>query len=104
MDHLPDYKAERRDYLTGFVLALVLTLLPFLAVALPSVSRQTAIYVIAICALLQVVVQLRFFLHIDLSRQKREDLHLILFATLLVLLMVAGTIWIMANLATRMTG
>jgi cytochrome o ubiquinol oxidase operon protein cyoD len=57
---------------------------------------------IAICGLAQVVVQFRYFLHINLSLQKREDLLLILFSVLLLAIMAGGTIWIMANLAHRM--
>lgn len=102
MQDTPDFKRERRAYLIGFSLALGLTLLPFLAVAVPWVSRGMAIWMIAVCAVIQIVAQFRYFLHIDLSMQKREDLQLILFATLIVIIMMAGTIWIMANLATRM--
>lgn len=98
----PDFKKERRAYLIGFSMALCLTLVPFLAVVVPWVSRGAAIWVIAVCAVIQIVAQFRYFLHIDLSRQKREDLQLILFAMLIVIIMMAGTIWIMANLATRM--
>lgn len=57
---------------------------------------------IAVFALAQIVVHVRFFLHIDLSGQKREDLQLILFTVLLLAIMSGGTIWIMANLYTRM--
>ena len=52
-------------------------------------------------SLVQMIVHFRFFLHIGFH-QKREDLQLILFSTLLLFLMVAGTIWIMASLAGRM--
>lgn len=48
-----------------------------------------------------VIVHFRFFLHISFSH-KREDLQLILFSTVLLIIMVAGTIWIMGSLATRM--
>ncbi len=51
----------------------------------------------------QVVAQVGWFLHIDLSRQKREDLQLILFSTLILILMAGGTIWVLADLARRMT-
>ncbi|HEY8229058.1 MAG TPA: hypothetical protein VIG31_01260 [Rhodanobacteraceae bacterium] len=47
------------------------------------------------------IVHFRFFLHISFSH-KREDLQLILFSTVLLIIMVAGTIWITASLATRM--
>ncbi|WP_193142779.1 MULTISPECIES: cytochrome o ubiquinol oxidase subunit IV [unclassified Meridianimarinicoccus] len=102
MQHPPDFKKERRAYLVGFVIALGLTLLPFWAVAAPWASRSLIIWAIAVCAVIQILAQFRYFLHINLSRQKREDLQLILFATLIVIIMMAGTIWIMANLAMRM--
>jgi cytochrome o ubiquinol oxidase operon protein cyoD len=49
----------------------------------------------------QVIVHLHFFLHIRFEHN-REDLQLILFSTLLLAIMVAGTVWIMASLALRM--
>ena len=61
-----------------------------------------AIILITLCALAQLVVQLRYFLHLDLSEQKREDLHLVLFTVLLLGIMSIGTIWILGNLAIRM--
>ncbi|MCQ0093514.1 cytochrome o ubiquinol oxidase subunit IV [Roseovarius sp. M141] len=98
----PDFKRELRSYLTGFGLALTLTLIPFGFVFHGGLAQGTVLMVIFVCALAQAVVHLRFFLHIDLSRQKREDLQLILFSLLLLAIMSIGTIWIMANLATRM--
>ena len=97
-----DYKAELRQYLSGFALALTLTLLPFTLVAWGGLERLTTVIVIAFCALIQMVVHFRFFLHIDFSRQKREDLQLILFTTLILSIMAGGTIWIVFNLAGRM--
>jgi cytochrome o ubiquinol oxidase operon protein cyoD len=96
---------ERRDFLSyvgGLGLALLLTLVPFALVHWASIPRFALLIVIAAFALVQVVVHFRFFLHIGF-RQKREDLQLILFSTLLLIIMVVGTIWIMASLAARMT-
>lgn len=104
MDHDAKFRRELRQYLIGFVFALILTVVPFALVAWGGLSFGTALSVIGVLAILQGVVQLRFFLHIDLSAQKREDLHLILFTVLLLSIMAAGTIWIMANLASRMMG
>ena len=98
----PDYRAERRGYLTGFALALALTLGPFALVAWGGAGRGAVLGILGVCALVQIVVQLRFFLHIDLSRQKREDLQLILFSTLLLAIMALGTVWIIGNLGMRM--
>lgn len=102
MKNTPDYSKELRVYLTGFGIALGLTIVPFALVAWGGLSYRWTIGVIAIFALVQVVVHFRFFLHIDLSRQKREDLHLILFSVLLLAIMTGGMIWIMFGLAARM--
>ncbi len=104
LDYLDDrnYWREVRHYLIGFGLALALTLIPFAIIYWKMLAFKPALTVIGLCALLQMVVHLRFFLHIDLSRQKREDLQLILFSVLLLAIMALGTIWIIGNLGMRM--
>ncbi len=96
-----DKRRDRRRYLIGAGLSLLLTALAFAAV-LMGPGRATALWIIGAAAVAQIVVQLRWFLHIDLSRQKREDLQLILFSLLLLGIMAGGTIWILANLSQRM--
>jgi len=98
----PDYRHEARLYLAGFGLALTLTLVPFGMVYWGLMQGRALAVTIAVLAVAQIVAHLRFFLHIDLSRQKREDLQLILFTVLLLTIMAVGTLWIMGNLATRM--
>jgi cytochrome o ubiquinol oxidase operon protein cyoD len=97
---------ERKEFLSyvwGIALALVLTLAAFALVHWAAAMRGLPLpSVIGAFALLQIVVHFRFFLHISFQ-QKREDLQLILFSTLLLVIMVAGTIWIMASLAMRMS-
>jgi len=102
MDEKPDLRADLRQYLTGFAVALALTLIPFALVWWGLTDRATTLWVIAGLAIVQVTAHLRYFFHIDLSRQKREDLQLILFSLLILAMMAGGTIWIMANLAARM--
>ena len=53
-------------------------------------------------ALVQMVVHFRFFLHISFRKSARDDLQLILFSTLIVILMVSGTLVILFNLRARM--
>lgn len=97
-----NYGQDLRTYLIGYGLALILTLASFAAVALNGIELAHRLALITIFGLIQLLVHFRFFLHIDLSRQKREDLQLILFSVLLLAIMAGGTIWIMANLTTRM--
>jgi len=96
-----DERKEFHSYVWGIALALVLTLVPFALVHWAAMSDLSLLTVIGAFALVQIVAHFRFFLHIDF-RQKREDLQLILFSTMLLVIMVAGTIWIMASLAMRM--
>lgn len=102
MDHSAEFKSELRSYLIGFVLAVLLTVPPFAFVAWHSASRSTLLWIIAGAAIAQIAVHLRFFLHIDLSKSKRDDLQLILFSLLIVVMMAGGTIWILSNLRYRM--
>ena len=88
-------RRELRSYLWGFGFALLLTLVSFALVYWPTLPKLPLLILIGAFALMQMLVHINF-------RQKREDLLLILFSALLLTIMVAGTIWIMANLAVRM--
>lgn len=94
-------RCEFRSYLWGVGLALLLTLVPFTLVHWVAIPRLPLLIVIGAFALVQMLVHFRFFLHISF-KQKREDLQLILFSTLLLAIMIGGTLWIMASLAARM--
>ena len=52
--------------------------------------------------LAQMLVHFRFFLHIDLKQSAKADLQLILFSTMIVALMVGGTLVVLFNLRARM--
>lgn len=95
-------RSELLSYYCGMGLALLLTLIPFALVAYSDLARMTIWWIIGGCALLQIVVHFRFFLHITLAKSKREDLQLILFSVLILMLMVGGTLWILFNLYYRM--
>lgn len=97
-----EYRQEVRSYITGLGAAFVLTAIPFALVAFLDWSTASVLSIIALLALVQTVVHLRFFLHINLGKQKREDLQLILFSALLLVIMAGGTIWIMTSLTMRM--
>ncbi|MDE3238686.1 MAG: cytochrome o ubiquinol oxidase subunit IV [Paracoccaceae bacterium] len=96
------YLHDLRGYQTGLLLAVLLTVVPFGLVAWGGLSYVTAMSVVAVLAIVQIVVHVRYFLHVDLSPERRDDLHLILFSALLLAIMVAGSIWILVNLQTRM--
>lgn len=92
-----------RSYLVGFALALALTTIPFALVALDVVPRLPTLIVIAVAAVIQVLVHLRYFLHLDLTTTPRENILAILFAAVLIFIMVGGSLWIMFDLQQRMS-
>lgn len=96
------YRRELRGYWTGFALAAFLTIIPFAMVADRVFPATTVLWVIGVLGLLQVVAHIRYFLHVDLSPERREELCLMLFSGALLALMIAGMLWILLNLYTRM--
>lgn len=95
----------RRDtlaYLLGFGCALILTLAAFACVCRPDLlGRQTLAAVFSL-GLMQAIVHFRYFLHVKATRSSRDDLLLLLFSSVIITLMVAGTLVLMANLRMRM--
>ncbi len=98
-------RLERREtmtYVVGYGLALLLTLLAFGLVYLRLLAGQQAFYTLLCLGLLQMLVHFRCFLHVDLQRSARADLTLLLFSSLIVALMVGGTLVVLSNLHQRM--
>ncbi|MGA9575826.1 MAG: cytochrome C oxidase subunit IV family protein [Lysobacterales bacterium] len=93
---------EIRSYAIGYGLALALTGAAFATVHWPGFARTTNLAIVLGLALVQMVVHFRFFLHISLRKSARDELYLILFSTLIVILMVSGTLIILLNLRVRM--
>jgi len=93
---------EIRSYAIGYGLALALTGAAFATVRWPSFDAETSLAIVLGLALVQMGVHFRFFLHISLRKSARADLQLILFSTLIVILMVSGTLVVLFNLRERM--
>lgn len=94
--HGPTYK----QYITGFVLAVVLTAVPF-ALVIGHVVTGVLI-VIAACAAAQIVVHVVYFLHVNNSPEQRWNRMALLYAVIMVGIILAGSLWIMHNLYHHM--
>jgi len=91
-----------KSYLTGFVLAVIFTLVSFAFVMVEGVSKKVAFIGLSIAALMQMLVHLRYFLHLDSSKAQRWNVVFIAFTAVLVFIFVGGTIWVMLTLNSRM--
>jgi cytochrome o ubiquinol oxidase operon protein cyoD len=89
-------------YTTGLVLAVVLTVTSFW------VANTTLIWApgipigLAVLAIAQMGVHLVFFLHITTGPDNTNNVLALAFGVLIVILVVAGSLWIMANLNENM--
>lgn len=95
-------RPEIVTYGIGYALAFLLTVASFALVQWHWASSSTALWIVFGLALVQIIVHFRCFLHVTLHGPARDDLQLILFSTLIVLLMVGGTLVILFNLRMRM--
>lgn len=93
---------ERSRYIRGFLFALALTITAFGIGHIYGATTPRVYLAIGVLGLLQLIVQLAYFLHIDRRRDSREDLDLILFSTLVLLIIIVGTVWILGDLHIRM--
>ncbi len=97
------YHASIKGYVTGFILSVLLTATPFwlvMAKVLPT-PGMTALVVLAFAAV-QIVVHMIYFLHMNARVEGGWSMLALLFTAVLVLIMLAGSIWVMYNLNTSM--
>ncbi|MFP5258032.1 MAG: cytochrome o ubiquinol oxidase subunit IV [Acidobacteriota bacterium] len=91
-----------KSYATGFALSIVLTAIPFALVMTGALSHSATVFCIFAAAILQMIVQLHYFLHLDVSSAKYWNVLALLFTIVIMVLFVGGSIWIMYSLHYRM--
>lgn len=89
-------------YLIGFILSIILTVIPFAMVMNNSASHATNLAVVVGTAVIQVLVHLIYFLHINTSSEERWNLMTLLFTSMVIGIVVVGSLWIMYNLNINM--
>lgn len=90
-------------YLVGYVVSLVLTLLAFGFVYYKTFNATVLVAWITVMAFVQALVQICCFLRLNIqSPSARWNFTAFLFTILVIVVVVAGTIWIMYNLNYRM--
>jgi len=99
------HDSERRSlymYVSGFVLSISLTVMAYLMVHYQTLGKWPLVGAIATLAFIQFWVQLVFFLHLGDEAKPRWKLGVFAFMSLIVLIVVVGSLWIMNNLNYRM--
>ena len=91
-----------RGYIIGFILAVALTAGSFYFAHSPYVWAPSIPALLIVLAIAQMGVHLVFFLHITTGPDNTNNVLALAFGTLIVFLIIAGSLWIMANLNAHM--
>ena len=90
-------------YVTGFILAVILTVIPFWLVMGDVIQdRATAAMVLGLFAIVQVVVHMYFFLHMNGKIEGGWTMMSTIFAVVFVAITLAGTLWVMFHMNANM--
>lgn len=84
-----------RSYIFGYILSIILTILPLWLVLGHIMGRTALTVAILIMATLQFLIQLVFFMHIWESERPRYNVIAVIFGVVFVITIVAGSAWIM---------
>jgi len=95
-------RGSLKSYLTGFVLSLILTAIPFALVMSGAWSTSAMLACIFVAGIAQILAHLHYFLHLDTSSAERWNVLAMIFTILIMALFVGGSIWVMASLNYRM--
>ena len=107
VETLPDHSEAGHgtfaSYMTGFVLAVVLTAIPFWLVmghVIPN-SRIAALVIMGFAAV-QIVVHMVYFLHMNTHSEGGWSMLALIFTIVLVVITLSGSVWVMDHLNANM--
>ncbi|PJE79470.1 Cytochrome bo(3) ubiquinol oxidase subunit 4 [invertebrate metagenome] len=91
-----------KEYAVGFILSVILTAIPFAVVLGKLLASAGTIIVILLCAIVQIVVHLVFFLHMNGTAEQYWNRLSAVFVVLVVVILIIGSVWIMEHLHHNM--
>ena len=92
-----------RGYLIGFVLSVILTAIPFWLVMSGAIdNKQATAIVIMAFAVVQIVVHMVFFLHMNTASEGGWSMLALIFTLILVGIVLTGSLWVMYHLNANM--
>ena len=95
-DAMHEHHGSLRGYLTGFVLAAILTVIPFWLV-MGNVIDNTwlTIFIVLALAVVQIFVHIVYFLHLDTRSEGGWNMLAFIFSAVLVIIVLGASIWVM---------
>jgi len=94
--------SETKNYIIGFILAVILTAVPFGVVMGAYFDTATTVAIIMVFGAVQMIVHLVYFLHMDSKSEGGWTMLALLFTVLILVIVLIGSLWIMNHLAINM--
>lgn len=94
--------ATLNAYLTGLLLSILLTAIPFGLVMSGAVPAAVAVPACIGLAIVQMVVHLRYFLHMNGGSDQTWNNAALVFTVIIVAILVVGSLWVMYHLNVNM--
>jgi cytochrome o ubiquinol oxidase subunit IV len=94
--------ASVRSYVTGFLLSVILTFVPFALVMSGAAPAATIIPICIGLGVTQILVHLVYFLHMNGSSTQTWNMAAFVFTFVVVAILVAGSLWVMYHLDVDM--
>jgi len=91
-----------QSYLIGFFLSVVLTAIPFGLIMSGALPSGTAIPLCVGFGVVQMVVHLVYFLHMNAASSRSWNMAALVFTVIIVAMVVGGSLWVMAHLDANM--
>ena len=102
-DHHEAGHGSRREYITGFVLSVILTAIPFWLVMGDVLGDKLVTSVVVLgLAVVQIVVHMIYFLHMNTKSEGGWTFLALIFTVTIVVITLCGSIWVMHHLNTNM--
>jgi len=98
-----------KSYLTGFITSVALTLLAYALITIhinshhKTFSHPFLLYSVISLAIIQLVIQLAYFLHLNKGENSRWNLIIFTSTIAIILILVIGSVWIMDHLNYNMS-
>lgn len=86
-----------KSYVTGFFLSVLLTLASFAIAMKGGLEHEVALRAIVGLCIVQLIVQLFYFLHIGFAPGQRSNTAIFICTASLIAIIVAGSLWVMHN-------
>lgn len=91
-----------KEYVIGFVLSVILTVIPFWLVMTHQLPNGATAAIILGFAAVQMIVHMIFFLHMNGKVEGGWSMTALLFTLIVVIIMMSGSLWVMYHLNTNM--